>query len=246
MEPKIGFSGLSESADDVSLEIAHLHAVAAQPPPAPRKPPKPDRIVDDGSRDLMITVIVVVVLGSFITAAFLSSRLSHDRPADAPADAGAAAADASAVAVPAATDVVVETPPAAGDGSHFGVSQIAYCLAETIRIEAARRVSGASDASVSAFNAFVIDYNNRCSRFSYQAPDMARAEGYISAQRASLVLAGEQRMAGYAPPPPTVSPSMDTQPQPSPVVDEPPAVSATATDGVAPPPNAQPDVTVPQ
>jgi hypothetical protein len=58
--------------------------------------------------------------------------------------------------------------PPVGQTTPFDAAQIRYCLAEDVRLEAARDIVN-SDPDVDRFNAMINDYNSRCSNYRYRA-----------------------------------------------------------------------------
>lgn len=61
-----------------------------------------------------------------------------------------------------------ERMPPVGQTAAFDAAQIRYCLAEDVRLEAAREVAN-SASDVDRFNTMVSDYNARCSNYRYRA-----------------------------------------------------------------------------
>ena len=57
--------------------------------------------------------------------------------------------------------------PPVGQTTPFDAAQIRYCLAEDVRLEAARGVVN-RDPDVDRFNAMINDYNSRCSSYRYR------------------------------------------------------------------------------
>ena len=83
---------------------------------------------------------------------------------------------------------LVEEMPGAGSGNVLGASQIRYCLAEDIRLTAAKQVvSEYNSNDVDRFNAMVADYNSRCSNFRYRrgALESARSEVAVGLHRSA-------------------------------------------------------------
>ncbi len=113
---------------------------------------------------------------------------------------------------------LVEEMPGAGSGNVLGASQIRYCLAEDIRLTAAKQVvSEYNSNDVDRFNAMVADYNSRCSNFRYRRGALESARSEVERFRAQLETDGRGRFsrgASAAPRPevtPTIAPHASTQ-----------------------------------
>ncbi|MGY6630394.1 MAG: peptidoglycan-binding domain-containing protein [Wenzhouxiangella sp.] len=89
-----------------------------------------------------------------------------------------------------------ETKPPVGQDLVFSTSQIRYCLAEDIRMEAARAVlNNYSDSDVDRFNAMVADYNSRCGSFRYRSGVLESARRDVEPYRSQLQAEGRSRFA---------------------------------------------------
>ena len=102
-----------------------------------------------------------------------------------------------------------------GQGLELNVNQIAYCLAEKVRLGAARtQLDGAAENQIVAFNAAVEDFNGRCGYYRYAPSEMSRAEDYVAAHRELLTGSGIAKFA--AEPPRAAAPveAMATPPEP--------------------------------
>ncbi len=90
--------------------------------------------------------------------------------------------------------VVSESIPPVGAGQTLNASQIAYCLAEKIRLEVGQETVNKYDHSaIKNFNMLVDDYNSRCSSFRYMETDMQAAQLYIAAHRLDIQQEGRAR-----------------------------------------------------
>ncbi|WP_200873806.1 peptidoglycan-binding domain-containing protein [Bordetella bronchiseptica] len=97
-----------------------------------------------------------------------STAPNYVPPAPAPAPA-------PAPPQPQAPSRPTESKPPVGRDLVFSSEQIRYCLAEDIRIDAAKSaLNNYIDADVGRFNAMVADYNSRCSSFQYQTNNRGR------------------------------------------------------------------------
>jgi hypothetical protein len=87
-----------------------------------------------------------------------------------------------------------EEKPPVGRDLILEPSQIRYCLAEDIRIEAGRAaVNNYDGTDVDRFNAVVADYNSRCSSFRYRPGGLERARADIEPYRPSIQEEGRRR-----------------------------------------------------
>lgn len=85
--------------------------------------------------------------------------------------------------------------PTPGRGRILGVSEIAWCLAEDIRITAGSSVVNSySQASVDRFNAYVDAYNSRCGDYRYRPSDMTRARDAVAPQSSQFEAEGRARL----------------------------------------------------
>lgn len=119
---------------------------------------------------------------------------------------------------PQAPSRPVETKPPVGQDLVFSREQIRYCLAEDIRLDAAKSaVNNYIDADVDRFNAMVADYNSRCSSFRYQTSnrgrnDLKSAQRDIEPYRSQLQSEGKSRFARS--PTGSLSPQAPSRPAP--------------------------------
>jgi hypothetical protein len=94
----------------------------------------------------------------------------------------------------------VEAKPPVGQNLVFSSEQIAYCVAEDIRMEGAKSsVDNYSDSDVDRFNAMVVDYNSRCSNFRYRRGALEGVRSSIEPYRSELYSEGQQRLTRYRP-----------------------------------------------
>ncbi|MBX7134230.1 MAG: peptidoglycan-binding protein [Fimbriimonadaceae bacterium] len=78
----------------------------------------------------------------------------------------------------------------------LSTAQIRYCLAEDIRMDAAKSaVNSYSDSDVDRFNAMVADYNSRCGSFRYRSGALESARRDIEPYRSQLQAEGMSRFA---------------------------------------------------
>lgn len=141
---------------------------------------------------------IVVVVGLL----WLIGQSDKNTPSPAPAyspPAQSAAPSYSPPAQPQEPSAPQESKPPVGQDLVFSTAQIRYCLAEDIRMDAAKAVlNNYSDSDVDRFNAMVADYNSRCSSFKYQTNNRGRndlnsAQRDIEPYRSQLQAEGRSR-----------------------------------------------------
>lgn len=87
-----------------------------------------------------------------------------------------------------------ESLPPVGQGLTLSRGQIAYCVAEDIRLEGAKSaIDNFSGSDVNQFNTMVADYNNRCSNFRYRRGVLESVRQDIETYRNQLYSEGQQR-----------------------------------------------------
>ncbi len=107
-----------------------------------------------------------------------------------------------------------ESKPPIGQDLVFSTAQIRYCLAEDIRMDAAKLVlNNYSDSDVDQFNAMVSDYNSRCGSFRYRSGALESARRDIEPYRSQLQTEGRSRFA-RSPPSSSLAPSVPSRPAP--------------------------------
>lgn len=115
-----------------------------------------------------------------------------------------------------------EEMPPVGRDHVLGAAQIRYCLAEDIRMEAAKgSLNSYADSDVAQFNAMVADYNSRCGAFKYRSGALESARSDIELFRFELAAEGRSYFSGK-PTTASVSPSPTIihDPEPPAVVPE--------------------------
>lgn len=92
-----------------------------------------------------------------------------------------------------------EVKPGVGTTLHHSRANIEYCLAEDIRLSAAKAVLDLYNSrAVNRFNSYVRDYNSRCSQYRYYESDMHAARRRVEARRSQIEQEGRARMRGAA------------------------------------------------
>lgn len=90
---------------------------------------------------------------------------------------------------------LTESLPPYGSGKTLNSSQIYYCLAENVRIDANKATINYYDNySIERFNRTVDDYNARCSNFSYKQSAMNAAQKALDSNRYLIQSQGSSRM----------------------------------------------------
>jgi peptidoglycan hydrolase-like protein with peptidoglycan-binding domain len=223
-----GFAGLSSMVSDVDATVASAQMAAAKPTsqtvPEPRSEPlsqavEPPSGGSSTSKWLFGTAAAVGVL-------WLAS-LSNDKssvPSSSPTIRTTPQTDASLVAtnpslqVPerlASPNRAAEAMPPIGTDVVLNSPQIRYCLAEDIRLGAAKgAVNDYNGSDVDRFNAMVSDYNSRCGQYRYKRGILEGLTIEIESYRASLAAEGRGRFEKSAGTPPRQSQSENAAPQP--------------------------------
>lgn len=87
-----------------------------------------------------------------------------------------------------------EERPPIGTNNVLNYAQLRYCLAEDIRIGAARTaVNYYIESDVDRFNAMVADYNSRCGQFRYRRGSLESARSDVERFRLALEAEGRRR-----------------------------------------------------
>jgi hypothetical protein len=97
------------------------------------------------------------------------------------------------VAVLASTRPIEERPPV-GTNNSLTFAQLHYCLAESIRMDAAKGVvNNYNEANVDRFNDMVADYNSRCGQFRYRRGTLETARSEVERFRWEIEADGRRR-----------------------------------------------------
>ena len=93
---------------------------------------------------------------------------------------------------------IEEEMPAQASGLIWNRKQIAYCLAERIRLEAMQAgETSMTNKVVAKFNAFVDDYNLRCGNYKYRPSDMQEARAWVEGRRSRLETEARATIASW-------------------------------------------------
>jgi peptidoglycan hydrolase-like protein with peptidoglycan-binding domain len=112
-----------------------------------------------------------------------------------------------------------EEEPPVGTNHVLGPSQIRYCLAEDIRLEAAKgALNNYVESDVDRFNAMVAGYNNRCGQFRYRRGSLESAKAEIEGVRTLIQSEGRSRFSRSPSSETRQLPSRDIRPRPDPEV----------------------------
>lgn len=109
---------------------------------------------------------------------------------------------------------LAEEMPSTGSGILLGVGQIRYCLAEDIRLTAAKQAAnGNINNDVDRFNLMVADYNSRCSNFRYRKGALESVRSEVERFRTQLEAEGRGRFSRGATAPLTPDVPLSAAPQ---------------------------------
>jgi peptidoglycan hydrolase-like protein with peptidoglycan-binding domain len=205
-----GSSGASSRAERAS------GSQNAQPRPQPAQqqpyqaPSQPSAGSSTGKWVLGIAAVIGVI--------WLFSQANKNPTPPPPSYPSAAQNTAPTYSAPPATPQAPsrpeETRPPVGQNLVLSTAQIRYCLAEDIRMDAAKpTVNSYSDSDVDRFNAMVADYNSRCGSFRYRSGALESARRDIEPYRSQLQAEG---MSRFARSPSTGSISTPAQARPAP------------------------------
>lgn len=225
---KKGFSGLSDLASNVSGidEPVTPEPKAEAKPSTPKQPPQHQREAapskpeleaasppptvetvspwssrSDGTDGKWIIGIIGVI---FVFWLINNAGQSNKEPSYTPAPA---------VQTPSTTQSagLQYTKPSVGTDNVLSVSEISWCIRESIRIDAMRNVIGKT--VFNEFNLIINDYNSRCGRYRYRQSSKSQAKRDVEAYRSQIVLEAirdaRQLSTSYQSNP-SVSPSVST------------------------------------
>ena len=205
-----GFAGLSSLVSDVDATVSEASRNAEAPPhaadreatrttaPQPSSPSShpshayqaPPRSSGGGSTGKWIAGMAVVV-GLILLASLSDKKRSDSSPAYS------SPSESQSVITPPAWQPPsrpTEDQPPVGRGHLLGAAQIRYCLAEDIRLNAAKEVvTGYLESEVDRFNSLVADYNSRCGEFKYRKGSLESAKSDISPFSSELQVEGASR-----------------------------------------------------
>ena len=212
-----GFAGLSSMVSDVDdLVSSKPNQPHSEPPPkqtagGSRQPKKtstkptsqtyqaPAQPSGGSSAGKWFVGIAVVVGLIWLVSQSDNSRPSKSAYSPGTSSTSAAPASQPAVAQPQAPNRPSESKPSFGQNHVLSTAQIRYCLAEKIRLDAAKAVlNNYSDSDVDRFNGYVNDYNSRCGEFRYLPGDLESARRDVDPYRSQLQAEGRSRFVRSA------------------------------------------------
>lgn len=163
-------------------------APAVPTPPSPYQPGQPSS--SSSGRRWLIGIAVLLAIW------WIVAQSTEKKPNPPRTPAASARPRPSA---PPAPDRLDESKPPPGRDHILTTSQIQYCLAEDIRLGAAKSVVNAYvDAEVDRFNEMVNDYNVRCGEYRYREGTLESARSEVERHRSDLEHQGRSRFAGAA------------------------------------------------
>jgi len=144
---------------------------------------------------------IAAIIGLLWLVSESGNKSSPPVPANAPSfEPRTTATPSPAWPPPAAAPQTPSRPsedrPPAGTAIVLNAAQIRYCLAEDIRMTAAKAViSGYNEADTDRFNGMVADYNARCGSFKYRRGALESARTEVEIHRTELEVEGRSRFA---------------------------------------------------
>ncbi len=212
-EERKGFAGLSSLVSDIDTLLpppakqeaprstlpsgAEGRAESQQPEPKTKQPPYQEPAQSSsGSSSGKWLIGVAAVIGVFWLIGKADKSPSSSAPSYTPTALNTAPSYSAAPTQPQVPSRPDEAKPPVGQNLVFSTSQIRYCLAEDIRMDAAKSVlNNYSDSDVDRFNAMVADYNSRCGSYRYRNGALEGARRAIEPYRSQLQAEGRSRFA---------------------------------------------------
>jgi len=217
-----GFAGLSSMVSDVDVPPAGdsrssgtkpttSESPPSRVPPAeqsqPRAPTYQQPAQPPGSGAGTKWAIGIAVVGGLIWLVSLSDKQSTSTPTPYPPTSSSPATQSSPSILPPTPQVQTsarptEERPPVGTGNVLGAPQIRYCVAEDIRLDAAKNVINQyNDSDIDRFNALVADYNSRCSNFRYRRGALESAKSDVERYRTEIAAEGRSAFVRSTPTP---------------------------------------------
>lgn len=210
-----GFAGLSSLVSDVDTtpppapkkEPAAAAPSTGRPAPQPTQPQPSQRQTyqepaqpSSGSSGGKWVLGIAAVIGVLWLIGQSKKNTSSPASSYSPPAQTATSSYSPPPAKPQAPSRRAESKPPVGQDLVFSRDQIAYCVAEDIRIEGAKSaVNNYSDSDVDRFNTMVADYNSRCSSFRYRKGALEGVRSSIEPYRSQLYSEGQQLLSRYRP-----------------------------------------------
>lgn len=215
-----GFAGISGMISDVDATLASISQQAKRRPSrsssqqsaqeslaALQKPNLPTQNTDqppvepssDTSTIKWLFVIAIVIGAIWLVSQPDSKKSSAPTYSSGASSTSVVPARALPVAPPKVPSRQAEEKPLVGRNNVLTNTQIRYCLAEKIRLDAAEIVIDKHiNSDVDRFNGFVADYNSRCGEFRYQQGALESARKDVEPYRAQLQAEGRSSIARSA------------------------------------------------
>ena len=205
-----GFAGLFSLVSDVDVTpppattnpINNSSTSAAPIPPkqpSPQQPYNPPQQPSLSSSGRKWVVGVIIGIGVLLFVGQSGKNTSSRVPIYSPPVQNMTPDYTAPLPQPEVSSRPVESKPPVGQALVFSQEQIAYCLAEDIRMDGAKsKVNNYNSSDVDRFNAMVADYNSRCSRFSYRSGTLENVRSSIELYRNKLYSEGAQRFTMQA------------------------------------------------
>jgi len=227
-----GFAGISGMVSDVDATLASISQQAKRRPSrsssqpsaqeslaALQKPNLPTQNTDqppvepsETSTIKWLFVIAIVIGAIWLVSQPDSKKSSAPTYSSGASSTSVVPARALPVAPPKVPSRPAEEKPSVGRNNVLTNTQIRYCLAEKIRLDAAEIVIDKHiNSDVDRFNGFVADYNSRCGEFRYQQGALESARKDVEPYRAQLQAEGRSSIARSAIG--TKTPSSELSPQ---------------------------------
>jgi len=207
---KSGFAGLGSMASDVDAVIrqaehsankrSSVRSAGSSPPPSQResseRSPAQETFYSGSPKPTGTSSAKkwLLGLGAAAGAIWLLSSLNDHPSQRRPPEAATRPSPEITIPRPDVQASLTEERPPFGSDQVLGPAQLRYCLAEEIRLEAARRaLNSYVEWQVNRFNAMVDDYNGRCSRFRYRRGALESARAEVERYRVRLQAEGRSR-----------------------------------------------------
>jgi hypothetical protein len=182
----------SESAG--STPAAHQEGIRPEPQPyqAPVQP-------SGGSSTGKWLLGIGAMIGLFWLASESDNKnspptLAYSSNVQSPVTVAPAPSWEPPVAQPQSSSRPSEDKPPVGSNNVLTTAQIRYCLAEDIRLDAAKAIINSyRDSDVARFNGKVADYNSRCSEYRYRRKTLESARSETERYRTQLEAEGRSQ-----------------------------------------------------
>ena len=184
------------TADNKSQSSSHQSSSQGhESKPTYQSPPQVGGVGSGGKWIMGLGVVALVIWGisqmgnkesqtsstGYSTPATTASPSTGNQPSNPPS-------------LPSLPPVLTEEVPSAGSGNVLGAGQIRYCLAEDIRLTAAKQaVNEYNNSDIDRFNSMVADYNSRCSNFRYRRGALESVRSEVERHRLDLESEGRTR-----------------------------------------------------